>query len=124
MITLVSRNEEKVICNIETNQSMTIEEMLELAGAERITEDHPEYDANECGDYWLNGEEIFVEDLEQITRDQQEKIYMDFDTGVVFTLYELKREWFGDGSQTFDEWLEKMLLSGRERTGGLIEIAQ
>ena len=66
MIKVINTKNGKTVCEVNTNHSITIEEALTLAGAEKITEDHPAYDANECGDYYLNGEEIWVEELDFI----------------------------------------------------------
>lgn len=64
MYRVYDTNTDETICTVEANHSMTIEEMLEFAGAERITEEHPAYDPNECGDYYLDGKEIWVEELD------------------------------------------------------------
>ena len=61
---IINKNTDKTVCEVTTNKSMTIEEALESAGAERIKEEHPAWDENECGDYFLNGEELWVDDLE------------------------------------------------------------
>lgn len=61
---IINTTNGKTVCEIRTNHSITIEEALTLAGAEKITEDHLAYNENECGDYYLNGEEIWVEELD------------------------------------------------------------
>lgn len=71
MYRIINKVNNETVCTIETNHSMTIEEMLELAGAEKITEEHPAYDVNECGDYFLDGKEIWVEELEMINEPAQ-----------------------------------------------------
>lgn len=56
------------------------------------------------------------------------KKYMVIDTGEIWTEEELKEvfEQFRDEMQyeSFEEYMEKMLSQGRQRTGGLIEVEE
>lgn len=56
------------------------------------------------------------------------KIYMNFDTGEVFTEDELRNLYgmYRDEMRhnTFEEYMDYMLLMGRDRTGGLVEMEE
>ncbi len=56
----------------------------------------------------------------------ESEFYMNFDTGRIFSLKELKEEYAKYRHEmdysTFDEWFDKMLDLGRQKVGGLVEI--
>lgn len=101
MCKIINKITNETICEVNTNHSMTIEEMLEIAGAERITEDHPAYDYNECGDYYLDGKEIWVEELEVIPSAYERVKYLRRQTGLSQQKF---ADRFGIPMRTLQNW--------------------